>query len=73
MNPEGEEEFVKKVMESINDRGTPIAEKQKDVEMEDTKSRLEDKVKENKEKQESSFWSKIHIIDKVYSNRENYL
>ena len=73
MNTEGEEEFVKKVMESINDRGTPIAEQQKDVEMDDTKSRLEDKVKEDKEKQESSFWSEIHIIDKVYNNRENHL
>ena len=53
MNPEGEEEFVNKVMESINDRGTPIAEQQKGVEMKDTKSWLEDEVKENNERQES--------------------
>ena len=58
-------------MESISDRGTPIAEQQKDFEMDDTKSRLEDEVKENKEKQESPFWSKIPIIDKFYSNKEN--
>ena len=58
-------------MESINDRGTPIAEQQKDFEMDDTISRLEDEVKENKEKQESPFWSKIPIIDKFYSNKEN--
>ena len=71
MNPEGEEEFVKKVMESINDQGTPIAEQQKGVEMKDTKSWLEDEVKENNERQESPCWSKISIIDKFYSNKEN--
>ena len=60
-------------MESINDRGTPIAEQQKDVEMDDTQSGLEDEVKEKKEKQESLFWSKIPIIFKFYSNKENPL
>ena len=59
-------------MEGINDRGTPIAEQQKDVEMDDTlKAQLEDEVKENKEEQESPFWSKIPIIDKFFSKKEN--
>ena len=67
MNPEGEEEFVNKVMESINDR----AEQQKGVEVKDTKSWLEDEVKENNERQASPCWSKIPIIDKFYSNIKN--
>ena len=54
MNPEGEKDFVKKVMESINKK-TLLAEQQKDVEMEDTASRLEDEVKTNNEKQKSPF------------------
>ena len=40
--------------------------------MEDTlKALLEDEVKENKEKQESPFWSKIPIVDKFFSKKEN--
>ena len=40
--------------------------------MEDTlKALLEDEVKENKEKQESPFWSKIPIIDKFFGKKEN--
>ena len=70
VNHEGETEFVKKVTESINEN-TPIAEQQKGVEMKDTKSWLEDEVKENNERQESPCWSKISIIDKFYSNKEN--
>ena len=39
--------------------------------MEDTNARLEDEVKENKEKQESAFWSKTPIIDKFFGKRES--
>ena len=39
--------------------------------MDNTESRLEDEVKENKEKQESPFWSKIPIINNFFSNKEN--
>ena len=39
--------------------------------MEDTNARLEDEVKENKEKQESPFWSKTPIIDKFFGKRES--
>ena len=37
--------------------------------MEGTNARLEDEVKENKEKQESAFWSKTPIIDKFFGKR----
>ena len=57
-------------MESINET-TPMAEQQKVVEMEDTKARLEDEVKEDKEKQESPFWSKIPIMNKLFGKRES--
>mgnify|MGYP000656998445 CR=1 FL=1 len=39
--------------------------------MDNTESRLEDEVKENKEKQESPFWSKTPIIDKFFGKRES--
>ena len=39
--------------------------------MEDTNARLEDEVKENKEKQESPFWSKTPIIDKFFGKKES--
>ena len=37
--------------------------------MEDTNIRLEDEVKENKEKQESPFWSTTPIIDKFFAKK----
>ena len=36
-----------------------------------TKARLEDEPKENKEKQESPFWSKTPIIDKFFGKKES--
>ena len=39
--------------------------------MEDTNARLEDKVKENKEKQKCPFWSTTPIIDKFFGKRES--
>ena len=39
--------------------------------MEDTKARLEDEVIEDKEKQESPFWSKIPIMNKFFGKRES--
>ena len=39
--------------------------------MEDTNIRLEDEVKENKEKQESPFWSTTPIIDNFFGKRES--
>ena len=63
VDPEREEELITIVVESVN-QNTPVEEQQKDVQMEDTKARLEDEVKENKGKQESSFWSKTPFLDK---------
>ena len=70
VNPEGEEELVKKMVESVNEN-TPVEEQRKDVEMEDTKKWLEDEVKENKRKQESPFWSKIPFMDKLVGRKED--
>ena len=65
VNPEGEQELVKIGVNSFNEN-TPVEEQQKDVETKNTKARLEDEVKENNGKQESSFWSKIPFLDKYY-------
>ena len=70
VDSEGEEELIKIVVESVN-QNTPIEEQQKDVQMEDTKARLEDEAKENKGKQESSFWSKITFLHKFVGKNEN--
>ena len=69
-NPEGEHEPVQTGMESVNEN-TPVDEQQKDVEMEDTKTRLEYEVKENKGKQESPFWSKIPFLDRLVGKKED--
>ncbi|XP_015772988.1 PREDICTED: uncharacterized protein LOC107351206 [Acropora digitifera] len=61
-----EHEPVQIVVESVNNNA-PVDEQQKDVEMEDTKARLE----ENKGKQESSFWSKIPFLDRLVGEKED--
>ena len=69
-NLKEEHEPVQIVVESVNDNA-PVDEQQKDVEMEDTKARLEDEVKENKGKQESPFWSKIPFLDRLVGKKED--
>ena len=57
-------------MESINET-TQMAEQKKVVETEDTNARLEDELKENKEKQESPLWSKTPIIYNFFGKKES--